>query len=402
MPSYKIKVYQEECKHRERLANELKEERHKNLSLTHRLNEKEEVITRLENKMTELEITLKEKMREMETLKTNILKQNEKQKHQNAQQEEEINRLQRIIRDLTKEYESSGNLGQIERARTAEFNDEKAFEDEARELESRITEVTERMDQSLALLEREQNQRLKLEEEVNLLKSKDQQNQEKIKELIEQIDALNAKLEECQEIEHENNSRMLMENDQLNQALQKKEAELIEAKKRIIELEEQALQNEEKNKRLISELLTKEIEKQAEEFKRKALNNLFGPAKRLSETLSQKDVNSLQNTHEYIHTKPEFLMSGSSTYIKSRGDTLVEPLGPLDLEKLRQQIYQEKSNESVESSEKNRTSPLKDKILKVEEDIEHEDKEPTPTNYILETSNYELERSQPRTSNIDL
>ncbi len=379
---------------------ELKEERHKSINLAQRLNEKEEVISRLENKMTELEITLKEKMRELEGLRTNILKQNEKQKHQNAQQEEEINRLQRIIRDLSKEYEVGvSHSTKLDRRTSVDIDDKHFFDEEARELETRIAEVTDRMDQSLAIIEREQTLRLRFEEEVRLLRSKDDQSQQKIRELIEQVDTLNSRIEECQEIEHENNSRMLLENDQLTQALQKKEAELVEAKKRIMELEQQAIENEEKNKKLFSDLITQEIEKQAEEFKRKALNNLFGPAKRLADTLSNKDTSSLHNT---LQNKPDFLMSGSSTYARSRGDTLVEPLGPLDLEKLRQQLYQEKSNESVESSEKNRTSPLKIKILKVEEEDELDEKEGPSTNYILETSNYEAERSQQRSSHTEL
>jgi hypothetical protein len=139
---------------------------------------------------------------------------------------------------------------------------------------------------------------------------------------------------------------MLKENQQLQDIIEKQNQEIKRLNETIMNIELSYNNVHDKNQNMY-DIFNKTIEKQAEDFKRKALNSLFGPAKRLAETLARPDKSPPQYKEEVEQEKadlPEFAMTGSSIQSKIYGDSLVEPL---DLEKLKKQIY----NESVDSRE---------------------------------------------------
>lgn len=72
--------------------------------------------------------------------------------------------------------------------------------------------------------------------------------------------------------------------------MQRKNADNDELRARVSALEQNLVESETKNKKLV-DLLNQEIEKQAEDFKKRALTTIFAPAKKIAENIAAGHIN---------------------------------------------------------------------------------------------------------------
>jgi Membrane-bound metallopeptidase len=365
-------MYDEECLRKERVTQELFEARKTIDGLQLRIAEREKTILmyiispfyisiRLEQRVYDVELALKEKVGQFEDLRKAADLQNEKHIEELSQRDQEISRLNKVIKDLTKEYEKAGTtLAQLEKLHNEELAHKRVLENETGELTKKIKDLLFRLDENAIEMEKERRDKAIIEAELVACKQREEENSIRMREMRDEIARLKNTIQQSIENEQEKNTRFREEKDYLTATLGQKDAEIDELRRRLAAMEQNLYESEDKNKRLV-ELLNQEIHKQAEEFKKKALTTLFAPAKRLAENIVNTglrgDDSSAQLRMEDELEKLRAESEAMKEEEKSKSPLKTEPKPESSPEKLRRIINQEELPKAVKEDYDNYPYP---------------------------------------------
>jgi hypothetical protein len=239
----------------------------------------------MEQRMMDYELTIKDKVNQYEDLKNVGNRQGEKHRDELAARDNEIQRLSKAIRELSRECEKAGlNLEELEKVHLKDLDAKKNLEGECNDLARRVKDLSLRLEEAVGQHDRDARERRRIEEELGESKMRELETLERVRELRDENQRLKVTIEKAVEQEQEHNERFREEREFLQNKLGQRDREIDELNKRIQGLETNLFECEEKNKKLV-DLLNQEIQKQAEEFKKKALTTLFAPARKLAENI---------------------------------------------------------------------------------------------------------------------
>lgn len=350
-------MYEEENRKRERAVRDLGEERQRNRELIENITEKENVIAILQKKVDGMDLRVRDKQFETEELRKNMVQSNGRLQQELDLKANELAKLGGLLDDFKSENsEKKDIINTLEESLNNELQDKRKLEYEIRNLNINLDMTNKKVQEANMTIQ-------ELERQLEGSIQKERNSQETIKQLHRENEDLRSVLEQNIANQRETNAQMLQEHDTYNNIIQEKEAENAELKSRLEAMEQDLIEHQEKNKKLIS-ILSGEIEKQAEQFKKKTYDALVGPASRLAqnivrasrETVNEEkaDESSGYNTRNRatgiswndggnngaISIAEVFSPSnnGGGTNLTSLAGT-----GPIDLEKLRKEIYENKS-----------------------------------------------------------
>jgi hypothetical protein len=279
-------AYDDECVRKERVSLDLLDSKKQIDQLNSKLTDKDKMILNMEQRMMDYELTLKDKVNQYEDLKNVQNRQGEKHRDELAARDNEIQRLSKAIRELSRECEKAGlNLEELEKVHLKDLDAKKNLEGECNDLARRVKDLSLRLEEAIGQHDRDARERRRIEEELGESKMRELETLERVRELRDENQRLKVTIEKAVEQEHEHNERFREEREFLQNKLGQRDREIEELNKRINGLEQNLFECEEKNKKLV-DLLNQEIQKQAEEFKKKALTTLFAPARKLAENIA--------------------------------------------------------------------------------------------------------------------
>lgn len=183
---------------------------------------------------------------------------------------------------------SQSNVAHLERIRAREQEDKALLEKETVELGNKMNEFMDRLDDAIAALEKEQNIRGDLEKELEIMRKKEAEHIDQKRALKDELQNLLAATEKSLEVEQQNNMRLVDENENLQRIIRAKAQQYEEMQDRMRALEQELAENVNKNEQLVG-LLNQEIDRQAEEYKQRALGVLLNSPSR---TMDSKKWNS--------------------------------------------------------------------------------------------------------------
>ena len=126
-------------------------------------------MSRLDN----LDQAIKQKDFEADKISSNQNKQRERERGQLLQYEEELNRLQRLTKDLISENEKlKKDCHDRDTLRKNDLDDKRALQEETFTVENKINKLAERLDLNMTALEIEQQKRFASESELEKCKFK--------------------------------------------------------------------------------------------------------------------------------------------------------------------------------------------------------------------------------------
>ena len=192
-------------------------------------------------------------------------------------------RLEKAMEALEAEYQNRQRM-------EADFEAQKARE---MSLFHENKELRMQVDRLEKTLETEYQNRQRMEADFEAQKAREISLLNENKELRMQVDTLEKTLHTNLENEHESNTRMLQENELLNLTLVNRETQIEELKRQIAALEQNLLESNEKNEKLVS-LLTQEIDRHAEDYKQKAIGTIF-PANQNLKRLPERSPQSVKS-----------------------------------------------------------------------------------------------------------
>ena len=243
--------------------------------------------------------------------------------------EDEINRLQRLVKDIIRENEIlKKNCSDLGTLKKNDIANKYALEEKSFTSGHKIHELAERLDLNKTALEIEQNKRLQSESQLEKYRIREDKLMEHGAELEgdnrklkRKLDELRIIMEENLENEHLNNARLLKENNYLNGNLRRKDEEIEDVKSRLTALSQTLKETENKNNRLVN-LLNQEIDKQAEEYKQKTMSHLLNSAQESAERIKKviKDSTVPEEPHRDLILNNTYLES------QAKGDILSEPI----------------------------------------------------------------------------
>ena len=230
--------------------------------------------------VNEVEGALQRRNLEVEDLRSVVRKQVEKNRDQGDHHAEEKAKLEAQILELTDSLQANiSRTKHLEESRIRDYEEKEVLEKETMDLGGKMAEFMDRLDDAMAALEKEQAVRSKLEEKLQNVHQREQDQSEQNELLKEELQTLRSAIEKNLEAEHENNTRMLDEHEKITKTLYAKEEEAAELKDRIKGLEQDLTENLEKNEQLVG-LLNQEIDRQAEEYKQRTLGVLMNSPSR--------------------------------------------------------------------------------------------------------------------------
>ena len=366
-------MYEEENRKRVGAVRELGEERQRNRELLENITEKENVIVLLQKKVDGMDLRVRDKQFETEELRKNMVQSNGRLQQELDLKASELAKLGGLLDDFKSENsEKKDIINTLEESLNAELQDKRKLEFEIRNLNINLDMTNKKVQDAHMNIN-------ELEKQLEGSFQKERNSQETIKQLHRENEDLRNVLEQNMANQRETNAQMLHEADTYNNIIQEKEAENAELRSRLEAMEQDLIEHQEKNKKLIS-ILSGEIEKQAEQFKKKTYDALVGPASRLAqnivrasrETVNEEkgDESSGYNTRNRatgitwndggnngpISIAEAYSPSGAGTNLTSLAGT-----GPIDLDKLRKEIYENKSTfeSRIEVSAKDKYANLR-------------------------------------------
>jgi len=282
----------------------------------------------------------------------------------------ELAKLGSLLDDFKVENsEKKDIINSLEDSLNAELQEKRRLDFEIRNLNLNLDMTNKKVQDANLVIQ-------DLEKQLEGSRQKERSYLDDIKQMQRENEDLRSVLEQNIAHQKETNAQMIQEHETYNNIILEKDSDNSELKGKLEAMEQDLVEHQEKNKKLIN-ILSGEIEKQAEQFKKKTYDALVGPASRLAQNIvraSRETVNEeLAKGDEGYNLRQR---ATGITWHESAPISIVEALspsgigtnlnslagtGPIDLEKLRKEIYENKStfDSRLENSLKNQYANLR-------------------------------------------
>ena len=232
-----------------------------------------------------LELRAREKQRETEEFAQNLLHHNGKLKQELEHKIENVLKLQNTVEDFKAEVKEKKDLiNKLEESLNKELSEKRELEFEIRNLSLTLEAANNSIQHTNSLLQQETALRGTADKDLEASLQREEALKARLQQMEKEFEQVQSLLEQNLAAEQETNAQIAQELEDATNAGTEKDGENEELKRRVEALEQDLQEHQEKNKKLIN-LLSNEIEKQAEQFKKKTYDALVGPASKLAQNI---------------------------------------------------------------------------------------------------------------------